>query len=113
MLRNESLRLWGVNTPEVTGVEKEHGVEVRDLVRQWLPVGSKTIIRTLPARDGSDRTGTFHRYLVVICPKGWSESINARLLREERGILDAQSQAEAADISRMFGLTPSQQHDHN
>lgn len=107
VLHNEPLRLWGVDTPEVRGEEKERGIEVRDLVRQWLPEGSETIIRTLRARDGSDRTGTFHRYLVVICPDGWSESVNARLLREEHGIFQSQSQAEAEEIARVLGLPVS------
>ena len=104
VLHNEPLRLWGVDTPEVRGDERERGIAVRDLVREWLPEGSETIIRTLRARDGSDRTGTFHRYLVVICPDGWSESVNARLLREGHGVLDAQSQSEAAEIARVLGL---------
>lgn len=108
VLHNESLRLWGVDTPEVRGEEKERGVRVRDLVRKWLPEGSETIIRTLRARDGSDRTGTFHRYLVVICPDGWSESVNARLLREQHGILESRSQAEAKEIARVLALPVSE-----
>lgn len=105
VLHDEPLRLWGVNTPEVRGEEKERGLEVRDLVRQWLPEGSKPIIRTLRASDGSDRTGTFHRYLVVICPEGWAESVNARLLREGYGVFDAKTQKEALEIERVFGMS--------
>ena len=108
VLHNESLRLWGVDTPEVRGDERERGIEVRDLVKGWLPVGSEPIIRTLRARDGTDRTGTFHRYLVVICPEGWSESINARLLREGHGTLNAQTQTEAEEISRVFDLVTTE-----
>ena len=104
VLHDEPLRLWGVDTPEVRGEEAESGLAVRDMVQEWLPVGSEPIIRTLRARDGSDRTGSFHRYLVVICPEGWSESVNARLLREGHGVLEAGSQSEEAEIARVFGL---------
>lgn len=90
-LNGEPLRLWGINTPEVRGDEKAAGIRVRDIVRGWLPEGGTAIIRTLKAKDGGDRTGTFHRYLVIVCPEGWSESVNARLLREGHAEVEASS----------------------
>ena len=52
VLHNEPLRLWGVDTPEVRGDEKERGIAVRDLVREWLPVGGETIMGSLTAGGG-------------------------------------------------------------
>lgn len=103
-LYNEPLRLWGIDTPEIRGKEKAEGIPVRDLVKSWLPEGSTTIIRTLRGKDGGDDTGTFHRYLVVICPEGWAESVNARLLREGHAVIEASSEKELARIKAAFGL---------
>lgn len=107
-LRHESLRLWGVDTPEVRGAEKAAGLEVRDLVASWLPVGQKTLIRTLEDNVGGDRTGSLHRYLVVVCPEGWSESVNARLLREGLAELSTGSKKELAEAIAFFGLSEAE-----
>ena len=101
-LREEPLRLWGIDTPEVRGDDKEAGIAVRDLVASWIPEGTETIIRTLKDKDGEDRTGSFHRYLAIICPEGWSESVNARLLREGHAQISARSAKDRATIERMF-----------
>jgi micrococcal nuclease len=93
-LHDEPLRLWGINTPEVKGEEKEAGLAVRDLVRSWIPDGSEVLIRTLKTSEGVDRTGSFHRYLAIVCPLSWSESINARLIREGKAEIDAPTQKE-------------------
>lgn len=103
-LRDEPLRLWGVDTPEVRGDEKAEGLKVRDLVASWLPVGSEVLLRTLKDKDGDDRTGTFHRYLAIICPEGWSESVNARLLRQGHAVLEASSQREEEELRSVFSF---------
>ena len=42
MLRKQTLRLYGINTPEVRGESKEEGKRVRDLLRERIL--EKTII---------------------------------------------------------------------
>lgn len=101
-LYKEPLRLWGIDTPEVRGASKEAGIAVRDLVRSWVPEGTEVLIRTLKSNEGVDRTGSFHRYLAVICPLGWSESVNARLLREGKAEIDATTKRERKEILKYY-----------
>lgn len=75
---------------------------MRDLVKTWLPEGASTTIRTLKDRNGGDQTGSFHRYLVIICPDGWSESVNARLLQEGLAFIDACSASEREAVEATF-----------
>lgn len=72
-LTGQSLRLLCVDTPEVRGETREQGKEVRDYVRQLLPEGTEVLVVL------GDK-GKFGRYLAVIEPKGWSESLNRHLL---------------------------------
>ena len=76
-MTNERVRLYCLNTPEITGAEKPEGLAVRQHLLDLMPVGSEVEIRTI-----KDRTGKFGRYLVVIYLQGQDESLNARLLRE-------------------------------
>ena len=36
LIQNAKIRLYGVDTPEVRGVEKEYGIKVRDIVRDLI-----------------------------------------------------------------------------
>lgn len=74
--KDAKLRLYGIDTPEVRGAERPEGVKVRDFVRGWLPVGAVVEIET-----HKDKKGKFGRWLAVVWPDGWEESVNARLLR--------------------------------
>ena len=61
-LKNQPLRLLGIDTPELRGEEREEGLEARDYVRQLLSDPQvKTIIRT-----HKDKTGKFGRYLAEV-----------------------------------------------
>lgn len=103
-LRNEPLRLWAVDTPEVRGKTKAAGLAVRDLVATWISPGTETLIRTLKDKHGANRTGSFRRYLAIICPPGWAESVNARLLREGHAQLRVNSERERREAQDIFGL---------
>lgn len=61
----EKIRLWGINTPEVRGVEKEEGKKVRDYVR-GLILDKKVIIETF-----KDKQGKYGRYIANV--KMWNE----------------------------------------
>lgn len=69
--KGESLRLYGVNTPELRGAEKERGKMVRDELRKLID-GKDVTIQTL-----KDKTGKYGRYLAKvytvagICVNDW------------------------------------------
>jgi micrococcal nuclease len=76
-----SLRLYGINTPEVRGDERDHGLMVRDKLRDKI-LGKKIIVNTI-----KDKTGKYGRYLAVIydldgtninewlVENGWAEKV--------------------------------------
>lgn len=70
----ERLRLYGVDTPEVRGAEREQGLVARDALRERI-LGQEVTICTI-----QDSTGKYGRYLAVI----WlgDEDINQWLLNE-------------------------------
>ena len=71
--RNERLRLFGIDAPEVRGEEREQGLLARDALRERL-VGREVTICTI-----KDKTGKYGRYLVRIFDKG--RLINLWLVR--------------------------------
>ena len=44
--RNQVIRLFGINTPEVRGAQKEAGDISRDQLRKWVPIDSEIVLRT-------------------------------------------------------------------
>lgn len=74
---NRRIRLYGIDTPEIKGVERPQGLIALDAVNEWCPEG--TIVGM---RSYKDRMGSFGRYLAIIWPEGWEISVNQRLLDE-------------------------------
>ena len=60
-LHNESVRLYGLNAPELRLEERPQGLVSRDWLREQLPVGTKILIETL-----KDRREKYGRYLAII-----------------------------------------------
>ena len=60
LLEYESFRLYGIDTPEVTGESKAAGIRARDFVRELLPLGTVTKMRSF-----QDKQGKYGRYLAV------------------------------------------------
>ena len=54
------LRLYGIDTPELRGVEREDGLVVRDIVRE------KILGRDVEILTYKDKQGKFGRYLATI-----------------------------------------------
>ena len=75
-LMKQKVRLYGIDTPELRGKEREEGLKVRDLVRNWLPVGAEVLIKT-----HKDKSGKFGRWLAEIYPAGFEESLNEYLVK--------------------------------
>lgn len=65
-MKDQKLRLYGINTPEMRGEEKERGKEVRDYVRQLI-LGKEVIVETQ-----KDKAGKYGRWLATI----WIDDIN-------------------------------------
>jgi len=69
-----SLRLYGLNTPEVRGEEKEAGLISRDRLRERI-LGKDVILKTF-----KDATGKYGRYIAEIYLE--DENINEWLITE-------------------------------
>jgi len=59
-LHNESLRLYGIDTPEMRGEEREQGLIARDFLRDKI-LGKEIFIKTR-----KDKTGKYGRLLATI-----------------------------------------------
>lgn len=60
VMKNQKIRLYGINTPEMRGDEKEQGRVVRDYVRS-LCLGKDVLVKT-----HKDKSGKFGRWLAQI-----------------------------------------------
>ena len=74
VLKKQKLRLYGLNTPEVRGAEKEEGKKVRDLVRE------KILDKQVTIKTYKDKKGKYGRWLAEIIHE--EENINEWLLTE-------------------------------
>ena len=79
-LKNQKLRLHGINTPEVRGESREDGLRVRDLVRER--ISNKWII----VKTHRDKKEKYGRWLAEIYEPGVEESLNTWLLNEGHAI---------------------------
>jgi micrococcal nuclease len=78
-LRNQSIRLRGINTPEVRGSEKDKGIVSRDRLAELLDsAGGDCIIKTSRGKQ----KGKYGRILGEIFIENESSSLNQMLLDE-------------------------------
>ena len=80
LLKNQKLRLYGINTPEVRGESREEGLKVRDLVRSR--IANKWII----VKTHRDKKGKYGRWLAEIYESSVEESLNDWLLNEGHAV---------------------------
>lgn len=66
-LRNQSLRLANIDTPEIRGVERPQGLISKAWVVERIPAGTDIIVQTF-----KDKTGKYGRWLAVI----WHDGVN-------------------------------------
>ncbi len=57
-LKNQKLRLWGINTPELRGASRKKGKEARDFLRELLPEDGRVWLRSY-----QDKKGKYGRWL--------------------------------------------------
>lgn len=78
-MRNQSIRLRGINTPELRGDEKEAGIVSRDRLRELLDeVGNVCVIKT----QKDSQRGKYGRILGEIKVEGQELSLNQILIDE-------------------------------
>jgi len=58
---HKSLRLYGIDTPEIRGEERPEGLKARDFVLERISVGDEIYVLTQ-----KDKTGKYGRYLATI-----------------------------------------------
>jgi micrococcal nuclease len=84
--RGQSIRLWKLNTPEVRGVEREQGLQVRDFVR-GLILDKTVLVRTILDKRGVDSTEKFGRLLgEILLNNSADEIINLNQLLLDNGM---------------------------
>lgn len=74
IMRNETIRLYGINTPELRGDEKADGYASKDKLLELMPIGSDITITTI--KDTKEKYG---RYLGIIYVN--SMNINEELVK--------------------------------
>ena len=78
-MRNQAIRLRGINTPELRGETKEAGIAARDRLRDLLArVGNQCGIKTVK----DDQTGKYGRVLGELLVAGEEISLNQILIDE-------------------------------
>ena len=80
LLKNQKLRLYGIDTPEIRGESREEGLKVRDIVRGR--IANKWII----LKTHRDKKGKYGRWLAEIYEAGIEESLNDWLLNEGHAV---------------------------
>lgn len=70
-----SLRLYGIDAPEVRGSQKESGKETRDFLRSLI-LGKKVTLQTI-----KDTKGKYGRYLAIIYIDELQTSVNDYLVQ--------------------------------
>lgn len=73
VLKKQKIRLYGINTPEVRGEERELGLISRDKLREKI-LNKNIVIETI-----KDKKGKYGRYLGIIYYEG--ENINDWLVK--------------------------------
>lgn len=76
MLKDQSLRFLGLDTPEIRGEERPQGLISRNFVVERIPVGSYITITTV-----KDRKEKFGRYLATVFYGDDMKNLNEELLQ--------------------------------
>ena len=82
LIKKQKIRLFGINTPEVRGDDKEFGKKVRDYVR------NKILHKNISMYSIKDKKGKYGRYLGIIYYNDNNQDIclNQELLDKEMAI---------------------------
>ena len=78
-MKDQTIRLYGIDTPELRGEERERGLEVRDYIRRRLE-GQDICIKTY-----KDKKGKYGRWLAEIYIG--EENLNDTLIEKEYAVV--------------------------
>lgn len=62
-LQKQSIRLYGINTPEIRGEERPAGLTSKDALLKWIPLESEIILRT--HKDSKEKYGRWLGEILV------------------------------------------------
>ena len=83
--RDQTIRLWKIDAPELRGEERERGLLARDFVRERV-LDRDVLLRTILDKRGVDREGKYGRLLgEIVFENERGASINLNALLIERG----------------------------
>lgn len=57
-MKDQSIRFFGINAPEIRGEERPEGLIAKGVLMKWVPVGSEIVLRTY-----KDSKGKYGRWL--------------------------------------------------
>lgn len=60
LTQNQKIRLYGIDTPEIRGENREEAIKIRDIVREKI-LNKKILLKTI-----KDKKGKYGRYLGII-----------------------------------------------
>ena len=84
--RDQKIRLWKIDTPEIRGSQREEGLRVRDFVRSLI-LDKPILLRTILDKRGQDRTGKYGRLLgEVLLESQDGQVVNLNELLLEHGM---------------------------
>ena len=78
LLQKQKIRLYGLNTPEVRGEEREQGIISRDRLRE------RILDKDIQIKTIKDKKGKYGRYLGIIFLDG--ENINDWLINNQLAV---------------------------
>ena len=76
IFKDQTIRLLGIDTPELRGEERSDGLKSRSFVVERLPINSEVIITTV-----KDRKEKFGRYLATVYYGDDMKNLNEELLQ--------------------------------
>ena len=76
-LYNEPMRLYGINAPEIKGVQRKEGLKSKEALIEMLPTGKEVVIKTI-----KDKKGKYGRYLCEIYIEGMRISVNKYMIQK-------------------------------
>lgn len=76
-IKDKSLRLYGIDAPEVRGQTRERGLVVRDWLRQRIEQGQTILIESI-----SDQPDKYGRYLAIL----YIDGVNINQLMIDEGL---------------------------
>jgi micrococcal nuclease len=73
VMQNQKIRLFGINTPEIRGEEREEGLKSKKYVEKVIPIGSVITLKTY-----KDKKGKYGRWLgeILLFDEATREFIN-------------------------------------